>query len=77
MQTKKQNSGRIMIEGRTTRGVKIIMWHLWGWVLDVTAWWCWNKVFLVKIFKIDLLREDKVILISLHIFNGIMSGRPL
>ena len=52
-------SGRIMIEVKMIRGViEIIVWHLWGWVVDVTTWWCWSKVFLAKIFKIDLLREE-------------------
>ena len=55
-----QQSGRIMVESRMIQGViEMIVWHLWGWVVDVTAWWCWSKVFLAKIFKIDLLREDR------------------
>ena len=45
-----------MVKDRMIQGViEIIVWHLWGWVVDVTAWWCWSKVFLAKIFKIDLL----------------------
>ena len=57
-QTQKQGnkSGRIMVESRIIQGViEMIVWHLWGWVVDATAWWCWSKVFLAKIFKIDLL----------------------
>merc|ERR1719206_77208 len=36
------------------------LFHLWGWVVDVTAWWCWSKVFLAKIFKIDLLYKSRL-----------------
>ena len=60
--------------------IEMIVWHLWGWVLEVAARWCWSKVFLAKIFKIDLLREDRQNpnkLTNQHVINGLMSGRPL